>query len=177
MNDLKILSNNPSMDLFLSDSFEDLQGGLASLTDMGREANSLPLPIPSGTRVAFRYNTGSVLGYDNIPDRGVHGTVVLVKMSSGSDTSHDGMVFVKWDDGVFRPIHAQHLKRAKTKSKKAFNIRFETSDLMKVALHFEASTPEELIHRSSKDLWRLKNSKGKFVIERLFDEKGEPLKV
>jgi hypothetical protein len=36
---------------------------------------------------------------------------------------------------------------------------------------------DELIHKSSKDLWKLSKTNGEYVIERLFDETGSPLKV
>lgn len=172
-----LFTKKSSLDLFLSDSFDELQMGLASLTDAGRQASSLSLPVASGTRVAFKYNTGSVLTYESIPDKGVCGTVILVKTSSGATTCVNDHVFVKWDDGHFRSIHINHLKKSNILSKKAFNITFETVDFNKIAFNFEAATADELIHKSTKDLWRLKKSKDKFVIERLFDEKGEPLKV
>ncbi len=43
--------------------------------------------------------------------------------------------------------------------------------------NFLRLSAETLIHRSEKDLWALKKeADGKFYIERLFDDNGEPLK-
>ena len=35
---------------------------------------------------------------------------------------------------------------------------------------------ETLVHKSNRDLWALKQEGGKFFIERLFDDSGNPLK-
>jgi hypothetical protein len=41
---------------------------------------------------------------------------------------------------------------------------------------FVRVSSETLVHKSEKDLWVIKKDKTGFVIERLFDETGEPLK-
>jgi hypothetical protein len=42
---------------------------------------------------------------------------------------------------------------------------------------FERVSAETLIHKSDRDLWALKKEgDGKFYIERLFDDNGQPLK-
>ena len=42
---------------------------------------------------------------------------------------------------------------------------------------FTRVSSETLVHKSNNDLWRLnKEADGKFYIERLFDDNGEPLK-
>jgi hypothetical protein len=42
--------------------------------------------------------------------------------------------------------------------------------------NFERRSSETLVHRSTQDLWMLKKDGGNYFIERLFDDKGEPLK-
>lgn len=42
---------------------------------------------------------------------------------------------------------------------------------------FDRVSAETLVHKSDRDLWSIrKESDGKFFIERLFDDNGEPLK-
>lgn len=41
---------------------------------------------------------------------------------------------------------------------------------------FERLSSEMLIHRSDRDLWALKEADGNYFVERLFDDKGDPLK-
>jgi hypothetical protein len=41
---------------------------------------------------------------------------------------------------------------------------------------FTRISAETLVHKSENDLWALKEADGKFYIERLFDDNGEPLK-
>jgi hypothetical protein len=91
----------------IGESFE----GVRALTDMGRAARALALPVEAGTRVAFMDNVGAVLTYENPPEPGSMGTVVHVKSAGGNVTSHEGKVFVSWDDKRFLPVHAEHLVR------------------------------------------------------------------
>ena len=88
------------------------------LTDKLRSENALRLPVKSGTRVSFAGGLGAHLTYESVPKDGAFGEVVTVKSANGHITEHDGKVFVQWDDGKFRAIHAQHLRLAK-RGKKA----------------------------------------------------------
>jgi len=36
---------------------------------------------------------------------------------------------------------------------------------------------DELVHKATKDLWSFREDGGQFVIERLFNDSGDPLKV
>lgn len=153
---------------------------MRDLTDKGREANSLPLPVPAGTRVRFDANVGSVLTYDDIPGDGVEGTVIKVKSAEGKTTSFDGRVFVNWDDGTFRPIMAEHLRPAPGTNRQASAVAIRVGSLDMVEQMFvqHKRAGDELIHRATKDLWSFRQEPtGGYVIERLFDYKGEPLKV
>lgn len=188
----------------MSDFWEDMQGVFASdssidehlqgkplegeqftavreLAEKNRKKNALRLPVEAGTRVRFVANLGSVLTYPDVPDPSHGGTVVKVRSANGDVTSDDGRVFVVWDDGKFRPIMAEHLRRAKSNKRRANSVRIVTSDLDGLAMIFAPSTSvtggEELVHRSTQDLWSFKQDGSDFVIERLFDETGEPLKV
>ena len=102
-----------SMDTHLSGkSIEESFGSVRTLTDMHRAANALVLPVEAGTKVVFAGNLGAHMSYDDVPANGITGEVVTVKSAGGEITHHDGKVFVKWADGKFRPIHAEHLRLA-----------------------------------------------------------------
>lgn len=151
---------------------------MSMLTDKGRSASAIQLPQVAGTRVRFVANIGSVLTYDNVPDPSITGMVVTVKTADGPVTDQGGRVFVAWDDGVFRPIFAEHLRLAGPSQRRSSNVRMVVGSLGDISSMFTANSREgELIHRSTKDLWAVKKDGGNFVIERLFNDEGKPLKV
>lgn len=153
---------------------------LRELTDAARTAASLSLPVEAGTRVRFVANLGSVLTYDDIPDPGTPGTVVKVKTAGGKMTARDGWVYVAWDDGMFRPILAEHLRLASTKARVARGIRMAVSsmsDLTAFFSHTGSMAADELVHKATKDLWSVRKDDNGYVIDRLFDSTGKPLKV
>jgi hypothetical protein len=84
-------------------------------------------------------------------------------------------MFVKWDNGSFMPVHAEHLRRASdTRIASSYSIRVSSlGDLT----DFMKTSSEDLVHKATKDLWAVKNVGGEYLIERLFDETGAPLKV
>ena len=88
---------------------------MRSPTRCGRRV--LSLPVEAGTKVLFAGNLGAYLSYDEIPTEGSVGEVVTVKSANGDITHHDGKVFVKWDDGKFLGVHAEHLRLAGTPKK------------------------------------------------------------
>jgi hypothetical protein len=234
----------------IGESFE----GVRTLTDAGRAKQALSLPVEVGTRVAFVGGLGAVLTYEHPPEAGHMGTVVHVQSAGGNLTSHDGKVFVSWDDGRFLPVHAEHLRAAggvsrtaetkpqgvaqaallayfkdmpagtteelgdvvrhpsfrrmdfgqvmsaaKALAKKGV-FKWDGSAITKVAAAQTAGRVEQhvstmrvaslgdltsffmkvgtdtLIHKSTRDLWALKQDAGGFLVERLFDDSGEPLK-
>lgn len=93
--------------------------GMRALTDVGRSAGALTLPVEAGVRVSFRGSVGALLSYENPPKKGAQGEVVTVRSATGDITSHDGRVFVKWDSGEFGGFHAQHLQRLASTAKQA----------------------------------------------------------
>lgn len=154
-------------------SFSSMQ----ALTDIGRE--SLALPVVAGTRVQFAANTGVVLSYEDPPMPNMSGVVVAVKSASGPVTSYNDHVFVKWDDGVVRSIHANHLRQTAGRMRTVASqgsIRVaslgDLTDFLRVA-----GTKDTLVHKATKDLWSLKKDSSGYMIERLFDDTGEPIKV
>lgn len=154
----------------------DYYNSIQKLTDIGREAKSLPLPQVAGTRVRFIANLGSVLTYNDVPDPKVAGTIVTVKTSSGPRTDVEGRVFVAWDDGQFRPIFAEHLRLAGPNQKRSSSVRMVVGGLGDLSMLFASSREGELVHKSTKDLWAVKKEGGNFVIEQLFNDEGKPLK-
>jgi hypothetical protein len=158
-------------------SFETMRG----LTDKERLASRLQLPVEVGTRVQFAANVGSVLAYEDPPSPNMSGVVVSVKSASGPITAHDGKVFVRWEDGVVRAIHAEHVRkeagRVRTTTAKVANtIRVaslgDLSDFLRMA-----GTDDTLVHKATKDLWHVKKDADGFLLERLFADSGAPLKV
>mgnify|MGYP000210731032 CR=1 FL=1 len=146
-----------------------------NLTDRVRAANALSLPVEAGTRVSFANNLGAVLSYPEPPDGNSEGTVVTVRSASGNLTDMDGLVFVKWDTGAFLPVHREHLRLAEKK-------RIASSFMRRVSsigdlTDFMRTASDELVHKATKDLWAMRKDGDDFVIERLFDETGTPLKV
>jgi hypothetical protein len=145
----------------------------------------LKLPVKAGARVRFVANLQSVLTYPDVPDENVEGTVVTVRSAQGDTTSHDERVFVAWDDGKFRPILSEHLRRARSNKRHAKSVRIVTSDLDALGIMFApamglgitAAVGDDLVHKATKDLWSFKQDGDSYVIERLFKETGEPLKV
>ena len=150
-----------------------------SLTDkarMAKSARGLALPAFPGSRVAFNLDLESAMFYTNPPANGEKGSVVLVRTASGDLTSIDNFVFVKWDSGKFGSFHHSHLKPSTKISKKnvkmASDIQFQPSQWLRVA------GTDDLINKASRDLWSCaQTNSGDIVISRLFDDKGEPLKV
>lgn len=155
------------------DHFTQMQ----ALTESGREKNALPLPVEAGTRVSFVHNLGSVLTYDYVPDEGVEGTVIMVRTADGDCTYQGDHVFVKWDDDAFLPVHRHHLRKATPfNMKQASSFVFRASSLGDLAALFASSEKDaELVHKSTKDLWKCEEKDGQFVLSRLFDDSGEPL--
>lgn len=152
---------------------------MQNLTDKGREAAALKLPVEAGTRVTFVANLGSVMAYSDIPGDGVGGTVITVKTVNGNSTSWDGRVMVSWDDGKFRPVSALHLRSANVVRKQAKMVRMVVSNLGDISSLFgptKVGGGDELVHKATKDLWSFKQDGEGYVIERLFNEDGNPLK-
>lgn len=167
-----------SLDIYLQGKTASQQTSLRDLTDKARKESALELPQVAGVRVRFAANLGALLTYDDAPAPDAEGTVILVKTAMGKSTSYEDRVFVLWDDGKFRAIQAEHLRRASTRSKQAQSFRMVVSDLGDLSGFFSASSqPDELVHTSTKDLWSFQKAGDKFVIERLFNDNGKPLKV
>ena len=156
---------------------------LQDLTDLHGPKVGLPLPQNAGTRVQFVATLGAVLTYPDVPGEKVAGTVVLVKTAEGNVTSlPDGRVFVSWDDGKFRAIQAEHLALAEPEEgtvKRANCVRRVVADLGDLSSMFVArvGSGDELVHKATKDLWSVSEGDNGFVIERLFNQDGNPLKV
>ena len=150
--------------------------GNTTVQDYVRGLTATPREIPSGTRVAFDGKLSSLLSYPAPPGIGATGTVVKVRTSSGDTTEFNGLVFVKWDDGRFFGAHRAHLRRAAS-SRTANGYRMTVTAMGDLTDFLKSGTDEELVHKSSKDLWKLSKAGGEYVIERLFDETGKPLKV
>jgi len=168
------------MDTFLEG--KPLDGGfynsVRQLTDKERGENVVVCPVEAGTRVKFEANLGSVLSYEDIPADKLEGTVVTVRTSSGHTTEFNDRVCVLWDDGMFRPIAPEHMTLAGVQSKKAHNVRIVAADMGDLTAFFAPTArQDELVHKATKDLWSFRKDGDQFVVERLFQDNGEPLRV
>lgn len=133
--------------------------------------------IQAGTRVSFICKLSNILAYpDGYPDPSVTGTVVTVRTAGGYTTNHNGAYFVKYDDGSFIPTFRDHI-RIRNDIRVADSYRRVVSSLDLSEFMKTASSGDELIHKATRDLWSLKHVGGQYVIERLFDDQGTPLKV
>lgn len=157
-----------SMDAHLS--------GNTTMQDYVRGRTASVGAVPSGTRVVFDGKLASLLAYSEPPERGDLGTVVMCRTAMGDTTEHDGLVFVKFDGGRFMGVHRAHLVSAPSASRTAHAYRMTVTAVGDLT-DFMKSAGEDLIHKSTKDLWKLSKTDGEYVIERLFDETGNPLKV
>lgn len=169
-----------SLDLYLQGREEGLANkGLRSLTDQGRAANALALPATVGSRVSFITNIGSVLQWKDPPANGSEGTVVMVRTAEGDQTSLNGLVFVKFDNGQFLQVDPEYLRNASTNTKLASSFTRRVSSLGDLSGFLRWGTDDnELVHKATRDLWSFETDpKGEFVISRLFNDTGEPLKV
>jgi hypothetical protein len=152
--------------------------GIRVLTDIGREAAALKTPAMPGTRVTFVANLGSVLAYSDPPSPDVPGTVVMVRTAEGHQTGMGDHVFVKFDDGNFVAMHREHLRRAASSTKHASNFVRRVSSLGDLSGFMRASGDDELVHKATKDLWSFQQtSEGDYMLARLFDDSGDPLRV
>jgi len=120
-------------------------GAVQALTDKGKEARAFELPVSAGTRVAFVGNLGSVLAYEDPPENGLEGEVVTVRSASGDITAHDGKVFVKWDDGVFRSVYAQHLRKVSAPEEKQSSYMKEFLSDLSIALGLDGEIDDDLM--------------------------------
>lgn len=169
-----------SLDLYLQDREDRLaNAGLRSLTDQGRAANAFPMPAPVGARVAFVTNIGSVLQWTDPPADGAEGTVVMVRTAEGDQTSLNGLVFVKFDNGQFLQVDPEYLRPAATNTKLASNFVRRVANLGDLSGFLRwGNDDNELVHKATKDLWSFETTEtGEFVISRLFDDTGAPLRV
>lgn len=154
--------------------FQSVRG----LSDYGRKQIALQLPVEAGTKVAFTRDASAMLTYQNPPDAGMYGTVIAVKSASGEITAHEGQVFVRWSDNVVRPAFAEHL----TQIQGGVQRRAHAPHRIRVAslgdlTEFLKMGSDTLVHKATKDLWRLSQDGDGYTIERLFDDTGTPLKV
>jgi len=174
-------NHTSSLDSYLGGNSldSDHYNSMKALTDRQKEAEAVSLPVSPGTRVSFITNVGSVLTYPNPPDPNSVGTVVTVRSANGDTTAHNEMVFVQWDGGNFLPVHRMHLKAAVRNQKRASSVVMKVSNLGDLGAFFSPSkrSKNDLVRKSTKDLWSLQKDGDQYVLSRLFNESGDPLKV
>jgi hypothetical protein len=139
-----------------------------SIRDLVHVKQAKASSLVDGARV-YAYHNNGILIPGNLPAQGTKGTVVAVNTMNGRKTAMDGQVFVRWDNS--NKITQAPLTNVRLASKRVSSLE---------GFYVVAGTnlEGELVHRSSKDLWSVKlGEDGKYDIERMFDDNGEPLKV
>lgn len=159
-----------------SNALDNYLSADSSVRDYARTRGIFSGPLPSGTRVAFSGTLSALLAYPSPPQQGETGTVVKVRTAMGDTTEQDGMVFVKFDEGRLAALHRTHLRPAPATTRTANAYRMTVTAMGDLS-DFLKSAGDDLIHKSTKDLWKLSKDGDEYVIERLFDETGKPLKV
>lgn len=136
------------------------------------------LNLAPGTRVAFRADAASMLAYPNPPAAGEIGSVVELKTASGPATSFAGKVFVRFADGRLDSIFARHLVEVQGTVRQAAAppTRRKVASLGDLT-EFLKLADDTLVHKATRDLWKLSRDTEGYVIERLFDDNGSPQKV
>lgn len=150
--------------------------GRTSVREVVARTAAVAYPPVTGTRVSFSTELEAVLSYPNPPDGGTTGTVVTVRTASGDVNHHAGMVFVRWDDGRMMQVYATHLNPSSGRQRVADAVARRVAGLGDLG-DFLKLAKDTLVHKATKDLWSLKKVGEEYVIERLFDETGDPLKV
>lgn len=159
-------SKTSGLDSILSTTISDL-------TD--RKRKTATPSFEEGVRVVAHTNNGVVLP-GQLPSSGTKGTVVAVETPDGKITSLDNEVFVRFDNrNKIDRIPSDFLRVA---SMKVANLDEHFIVLSGPSLMSMASEQPALIHKSSEDLWTVKiGEDGSYEVERLFDDKGDPLKL
>jgi hypothetical protein len=159
-------SKTSGLDSILSTTISDL-------TD--RKRRTATPSFEQGTRVVAHTNNGIILP-SQLPSSGTKGTVVAVDTPDGEITSLEGEIFVRFDNrNKIDRIPSDFLKVA---SMKVANLDEHFIVLSGPSLMCFASEQPALIHKSSEDLWTVKMGEdGSYEVERLFDDKGNPLKL
>lgn len=130
-----------------------------------------------GDRVKLSEDLEVLLSYSDLPEK-TAGSVVLVKTAEGKTSAINDKTFVLFDDNKMRLVYTAHL--CKASSKVASANRMVLADWGSIDSFFSTSSrvaADELIHKSTQDLWALKKGPNGFVIDRLFNDNGTPLKV
>jgi uncharacterized protein Veg len=133
--------------------------------------------MKAGTRIVFVASMQTILTYDHPPANRAEGTVVAVKTSTGNTTEYEGRVFVKWDNGDLSSVYAGHF--AVTGYDDTGSFRRVANSMGDLSFLFKGARTDDnaMVNKSTQDLWSCKKVGGKYVLERLFKDSGEPLKA
>lgn len=145
-----------SMDEFLSQGITKTAGAKLSV----------------GTRVKLSSSIESMLMYPNIGGD-VFGTIVRPKR----DPSSQRTAFVKWDNGDIFEMENRYLSRVGEGINGNY-IKLGGKLSNSTMSDFVKSTKTDggVIHLSTNDLWGVRKQGSEFVLERMFDNNGFPIK-
>ena len=133
-----------------------------------------------GQPVQVLPSVGFALSARRLPDPKARGSIVCVRVGRRevSAMGRQGF-FTAWEDGKFLEMPPDLLARVQGgKYDPALARRVASLDEV-VGREFalSAASPQELIHKATRDLWAFQNVGGQFQLCRLFDYDGNPLHV
>ena len=132
----------------------------------------------AGDRVAFTGSLEALLAYPHPPSPGAQGTVARVRSAGRTAAYHGGRVWVRWDAGSACSLMGPgHLERVASAGPQESYRRVVASLGDLGGFMRAAGADDTLVHKATRDLWSVREEDGQYVIERLFDADGAPLKV
>jgi len=151
---------------------------MQELTDSWKTKNAVQLPVKAGTKLQFSKDPSTLFAYHDAPELGAIGEAVEGRAASGYTTAFNDHVFLRFDDGVTRAIHISHLYEPKGHDKRSTQVdKIRVASIDALLGDFAKVGADTLVNRATRDLWSLKKEGEEYVIERLFDDEGEPIKA
>lgn len=135
-------------------------------------------PARFGQRVKLAPSLGYMLSARRLPDPQARGSIVCVKTARGevSAMGRQGF-FTAWTDGKFLELPPDILRALRgadydpALARRVANLE----EVVGQEYALSASSPQELIHKATRDLWAYQKIDGEFRLCRLFSYDGNPL--
>lgn len=167
-------------------ALDDLLGHHGELRAQRRVARSaapaqaIKPPGIYGLPVRLTPSVGYALSTRRLPDPQARGSIVCVRTARGevSAMGRQGF-FTAWEDGKFLEIPPDILARVQGGKYDPALVRrvANLGDVVGKEYALSATSPQELIHKATRDLWAFQKVEGQYQLCRLFDYDGNPLHV
>lgn len=132
------------------------------------------LPVRLAPTMGYAFSTR------RLPDPRAQGSIVCVRTGRRevSAMGREGF-FTAWEDGKFLEVPPDFVVRvANGKFDPALTRRVANLDsVVGKEFSLSATSPQELIHKATRDLWAFQDVGGQYQLCRLFDHDGTPLRV